>query len=409
MGVSTVGFRTQKYNPAESSEVMYARFRQILSDLNNAENVNKVSREIISKIERNARQIQFNSTRHLKDRVGDITLWKNQLCEEIKETALEIIQLNEFKTRLEKAQLAHEIINMIVSDNLNAREHRDGVDKVQDNVELGLLKELEITNSAMELLKRTLKQCEEQIKRNKNCKHEMEMDWSDKKEAHDNDCFNASLKEDSRCKQFYPAAAKFQEIQSTPESWAQFTHDNLAKAEQERMSSIQLRCLIDNLLDTTANDIRKQADDVNFLFNNRIKVLSETLWKLNEDLTKVNKMVYNCELNIETIKRSIKNYEELMKVAQTRLRNRENRPNVELTRDPAQYSLVSEVNELARSLDALIQKTNESESALKDMLDERTLLEKNKLVVEYSIFIDREKCLPHRTRYPSKMKLLGYQ
>lgn len=53
------------------------------------------------------------------------------------------------------------------------------------------------------------------------------MDWSDKKEAHEIDtaCFN--LRNGHTNKQFHPGAARYQEIQSTPESWAQVHHMNL--------------------------------------------------------------------------------------------------------------------------------------------------------------------------------------
>lgn len=43
------------------------------------------------------------------------------------------------------------------------------------------------------------------------------------------------------------------------------------------------------------------------------------------------------EKNIDALKQAIKDKEDPMKVAQTRLHVREFRPNVELCRDPAQY------------------------------------------------------------------------
>lgn len=46
------------------------------------------------------------------------------------------------------------------------------------------------------------------------------------------------------------------------------------------------------------------------------------------------------EGNIKDLKQAIKDKENPMKVAQTRLHLRESRPNVELTRDPVQYKLV---------------------------------------------------------------------
>ena len=145
MGVGTVGFRSNTYNSAESTEVMYSRFRQALADLNNADNVNKISREIITKTDIHARQVQVHSTNQLEDRVNDLTLWKNELEEEIKAVALEIDNLNIWKYKLENALLAYELVKMIISDNLNAREQRDGADRVQDSLELGLLKVIHIS------------------------------------------------------------------------------------------------------------------------------------------------------------------------------------------------------------------------------------------------------------------------
>ena len=46
------------------------------------------------------------------------------------------------------------------------------------------------------------------------------------------------------------------------------------------------------------------------------------------------------ENNIADLKKAIKDKEDPMKVAQTRLHVRENRPNVELCRDPVQYKCV---------------------------------------------------------------------
>lgn len=46
------------------------------------------------------------------------------------------------------------------------------------------------------------------------------------------------------------------------------------------------------------------------------------------------------EKDIAELKTAIRNKEDPMKVAQTRLHLRESRPNVELCRDPAQYQSV---------------------------------------------------------------------
>lgn len=75
--------------------------------------------------------------------------------------------------------------------------------------------------------------------------------------------------------------------QSTPESWAQFTHDNITRAEHERMASIQLRTLIDNILNDTSRDMREQADSVDVAFQKRVDEVQDAKNKMMENLKRV--------------------------------------------------------------------------------------------------------------------------
>lgn len=75
--------------------------------------------------------------------------------------------------------------------------------------------------------------------------------------------------------------------QSTPESWAQFTHDNIVRGEHERMASIQLRQLIDNILSDTSRDMREQCDTVDVCFQKRLEEMEDSKSKMEENLRKV--------------------------------------------------------------------------------------------------------------------------
>jgi len=75
--------------------------------------------------------------------------------------------------------------------------------------------------------------------------------------------------------------------QSTPESWAQFSHDNIVRGEHERMSSIQLRQLIDNILEDTSRDMREQCDSVDVAFQRRVTEMEDAKKKMEENLKKV--------------------------------------------------------------------------------------------------------------------------
>lgn len=80
--------------------------------------------------------------------------------------------------------------------------------------------------------------------------------------------------------------------QSTPESWAQFSHDNIVRAEHERMASIQLRQLIDNILEDTSRDMREQCDTVDVAFQKRVTEMEDAKTKMQENLRKVKVLFY---------------------------------------------------------------------------------------------------------------------
>lgn len=409
MGISTMGFRASKYNPSEWHEGNYSKYYQSFVDRDQAERVRHESKRTRNETEETTNKTQEDVTKKLGERCKDIDFWKSELEREIRdvidETDLQLAQ----KKRLENALRATEIPLHIATDNLNCRQRRQGLDLVQDDVEISLLKEVEIINNVRDLLQNTIAQSEKQIRLNRDAKKNLEFDWSDKKEALELDTASAVLRNHHTNKQFFDGAAKFEEIQSTPESWAQFTHDNIARAEHERMASIQLRTMIDNVLEDTSRDMREQCDTVDVNFQKRLTEMEDAKSKLEENLKKVCTEIATQEKNIDDLKAAIRAKEDPLKVAQTRLNTRTFRPNVELCRDPVQYALVGEVNEICQSIDALKNQLNQAENSLKDLQDNRMSLEKEISVKKNSIFIDRDKCMTVRTRYPSTIKLQGYQ
>ncbi|XP_074647836.1 tektin-4-like [Tubulanus polymorphus] len=408
MGISTVGYRSQKYNPAEWHEGNYSKYFQSFTDRDKAERVRHESKQVIKETEATTNKTQADVTKKLGERLHDTNFWKFELNREIQDMIAETDLLLAQKKRLENALRATEIPLHIATDNLNCRQQRQAMDRVQDEVELSLLKEVEIINNVKDLLKKTIDQCEKQIKFNRNAKQDLELDWSDKYEAEIIDAQCGALRNEDTNKQFYAGSAKFEEVQSTPESWAQFSHDNIVRAEHERMASEQLRTLIDNVLQDTSRDMREQCDTVDVAFAKRVDELEDALAKLKEHLKKVCSDISSMENNITDLKKASRGKENPMKVAQTRLHKRSYRPGVDLCRDPAQYKLVGEVNEIGQSMDALTQKLNESENSRKDLIDSRMSLEKEISTKKNSISIDKNKCMTHRARYPTTLRLQGY-
>jgi tektin-4 len=81
--------------------------------------------------------------------------------------------------------------------------------------------------------------------------------------------------------------------QSTPESWAQNSHDNIVAAENERMASIQMRELVNNILHDTSKDMREQADKVENEFAKRIEEVAGAKAKMENQLENVNFLYFS--------------------------------------------------------------------------------------------------------------------
>ncbi|POI22736.1 hypothetical protein CIB84_013516 [Bambusicola thoracicus] len=250
---------------------------------------------------------------------------------------------------------------------------------------------------------------DELFRLNRDHKEVCEMDWSDKVETYNIDYKCGRYKNQSTNIQFHPSSVKFEESASTPETWAKFSHDNIYRAERERLASINLRTLIDNILHDVSEDLRMQCAAVNEAFAKRCLELDDTKHKLEHHMKETLREIGDQEANIVALKQAIRDKEAPMRVAQMRLYDRSFRPNVELCRDAAQFRLISEVEEITESIESLKKKLQEAEQSLRNLEDTRMNLEKEIAVKTNSIFIDRQKCMAHRTRYPTVLNLAGYR
>ena len=140
MGMSTMGYRSAKYNPPEWHETNYAKYYQAFADRDNSERVRHESKRTMKETDSTTQNTQTESTKKLAERLKDINFWKFELNREIQDMIAETDLLLSQKNRLENALRATEIPLHIATDNLTCRQRRQGVDLVQDDVELNLLK-----------------------------------------------------------------------------------------------------------------------------------------------------------------------------------------------------------------------------------------------------------------------------
>ena len=160
---------------------------------------------------------------------------------------------------------------------------------------------------------------------NRNAKQNLEMDWSNKWEASVADAKATNRRNEDVDIMFYPGVARHYDksvisdekdvsilfllilfSQSTPESWAQNSHDNIVNAQNQLMASIQLRSLIDSILTDISRDMREQADVIESEFARRIAEMSDAMQKMIHNMREVRRRVegkggrINGDLDIES-------------------------------------------------------------------------------------------------------------
>ncbi|CAL8354808.1 unnamed protein product [Boreogadus saida] len=407
-GGATVGFRSAKYTPMDWHSNNYAILQQAETDATAAERIQRLSKSLCKKSEADAQSRQSEGTRHLGGRLQEIHLLKSELQGHIEKLLAETDLLLLLKTRLEKALDATEIPYGIATDNLTCRERRLGPELVKDAVEDELLKEMDLIRNIQALLKRTIDQVVCQIQINREAKMTLELDWSDKWHAYNLDDQCGRYNNMSRNTQHHPSSATMQDQVSEPTSWLQFSQENLSRAAQEEHTTMNLRVLVERLLRDTTEDLRSQCAAVDQAFSQRCSDLAEAKTLLELQLAQILDQIGAQERNIVALQQAILDKDAPQRVAQSRLYQRSHRPNMELCRDDPQLSLVEEVWQLDAMLSSLQQQLAEARGSLAHLEESRTALEKAIACKTHSLLVDKDKCMPHRRRYPTVVALAGY-
>ncbi|KAJ8001530.1 hypothetical protein DPEC_G00170440 [Dallia pectoralis] len=407
-GLATAGYRSAKYTTEEWHRNNASILNQAVADRNLAERVRYESQAVHAETAAGTVLSQSEGTRHLGERLQDVHLLKSELQRHIERLLAETDLLLGQKRRLEKALDATEIPFAIATDNLTCRERRPGPDLVKDRVEEELLKELELIRSVQALLRRTLSQAVNQIKCNRDAKQTLEMDWSNKYLAYSLDDQCGRYNNTSTDTQYYPTSANVQEHVCNRDDWVRFTQDNLYEAQQVEQASVELRLLVERLLQETSEDLRTQCSSVDQAFSQRCVQLTEAKTGLELNLAQILEQIGAQERSVVFLRQALHDKEAPLRVAQSRLRQRSQRPQMELCRDNPQLSLVDEVEQISRTMSSLQQQLSAARSSLSDLESSRMALEKDISCKTHSLFMDREKCMSQRTRYPTVISLSGY-
>ncbi|KAM7536380.1 hypothetical protein Aperf_G00000083098 [Anoplocephala perfoliata] len=409
-GVSIMGFRSGRFTPAEAQSSLKNRLYLATKDVEISQKTRENNADLMTATLERTKSNFVNTTESLRSRLHDIHQWATELETEIQSSINATELLIKRKGELETSLRTLDECLLLTTDCINARQRRFGEDLQQDEVEMQLLRELDIINKHTAFTKEAIANVNEQINKNRESKSNMEKAWSDKHEADLLDSEAAHLSPCSNNVQHYAGEARSwpQAAQSTPMSWMQHAQDLIVVSEEQRRASCLLSGLIEKLLTTTENAVIVQKDNVNFAFQRRLDEYELEKQKLTEKLHKVCEEIAKQESSIEELKNSKAAKEPYLKVVQTRLHLHNQRQNVENCRDPPQHSILNELHDLEETLDQLESQILKSSEKLKHLQDEQLILERQIHMKNSSIQVDKEHCARHRQRFPAALRLRGH-
>ncbi|XDV32049.1 hypothetical protein PO909_002948 [Leuciscus waleckii] len=384
-----------KFLPSEWKHANQVHFRSSEAERAHSEKLTAECQRLIEESNKSTKHMQQDAQKKLEQRILDIKFWRQELENKFEEMVQEIESLIIFKSRVEKALESCSQPFQVTLQCLTEREKRVAIDLVHDGVEEELLKEKEVIEGVMVLLQRTLEQINEQIRLIRSVKYYLEKDLQDKFQAERIDDFCSLLTNTSPDLKEGNSNLSVG-IAVTPEEWESLCNLNISKAENEKNNSLSLRALVASLLKQTSADMRRQYEATGRAFELRIQETKTAKTQLENQLNELLAEIANQEKNLEALKVAIAEKEAPLKVAQTRLSARSQRPNVELCHDPAQMRLLAEVKELANNIERLAEAFQFSEMKLKALASSQLSLEEEIQVKTNSLYIDEVICLQQR-------------
>ncbi|XP_057682481.1 tektin-3 [Corythoichthys intestinalis] len=397
-----------RYTPDDWFKSNQGNYRQSEASRNSAERLRRDTLRLIQDKEQLTRRMQENTSKDIGQRVNDIAFWRSELSHEVDNIVGETAALAEVKRRLERALAETERPLQVTQECLYHREKRMSIDLVHDDVEKDLMKEVEVIKTCQGRMRQHLERATAQLVLNRAAQHELERDLSDKVTAQRIDDRCHHLTNTSNGVGFFRGIERLDPSLSLPESWSKFTDDNVLHSQGQRAASRKLRDEIEALLNVTSSEMWSQFNNVNVSFTSRVAQTTDARNSLQTHLAKTLQEIFQTEMLIESLKKALRDKENPLKVAQTRLEERTRRPNLELCRDTPHHRLVDEVREIEDTIRKLLERLHEAEGSLQNLLRTKVTLEHDLAIKANSLFLDQEKCMSMRKTFPSVPRLTGY-
>ncbi|KAJ8389410.1 hypothetical protein AAFF_G00119480 [Aldrovandia affinis] len=305
-----------------------------------------------------------DSSRRLRDRIYEVSHWKDNLVSCAQEVDTEMDALTQNKEELERALAATVLPLEVALDCLTLRERRRGSELVSDPVQAELKKEVEVIGGIQRTLQQRISKAFEQLCLLQETRHQLTRDIQNKMDALDVDSTCLSLTETSRDISLKPNPTRILSGFTTPQQWEQFSKCNVSRAQEEMQASQQLRGDMTLTKAQVLIELENQSMATDFALRKRTHQLEGACDKLSWQLKTTKDEITELEQDIRGLEEDLWAKTAPLKLVHTRLENRTTRPGMDLCRDEVHYGLVAEAQQLEATIMEMKQKLAEAQHSL---------------------------------------------
>ncbi|KAF5289711.1 hypothetical protein FQR65_LT11765, partial [Abscondita terminalis] len=298
----------------------------------------------------NKREIEHQ----LEERLKQVEFVKEDIIKKRKEVCIEIDDIMAYNERIIDAMTYIKNEALVISKKCSIfREARIGIDLCHDDVEIELLKEVDMIESVLDMLRRVLEESAEQIRRLRKCNYFFDCDLDDKDGEIKIDKHNLFINENNT-----KVAVRRDYIPSNPsnitvDEWAEFTKKKIEETADELNSARLIRSYINSLLKQIIDNLTLQYDTVNEAFRHRIEETKEAKSKFEFNHGEISRQVSEITNKIIEIEKAIRENDSFMGLSHSRVNNRYERPGMELVKDLVEAHLINEAHQLRENFSVL--------------------------------------------------------
>lgn len=294
----------------------------------------------------------------LADRITELDRWRDNLQSLLDRIIHELTKLNNTKFEIDKEIDGLGTRFAVISECISMRDCRQEPELVYDEAYTELKRELCLVEGVKKHLTERSQAAWEKINKLEEVKFQLTLDLNDKTEALEIDRHQLALEKNSANITFKINSTRIPKNSITYESWLEHTQQVKQLGDNELADTLKLCESLFVVRERSRIDMNSQRDLVDFKLRKSIfetqKLRNEVQWqqrKMQEEMEKL-----SCE--IRTLHSLITNNQSALKLAETRLENRNYRPGFELALDEADHGLKNEVLQLVHIIQDLTNKMN---------------------------------------------------